>query len=243
MSISWRPVFVTLAILYFQTANSFISKYRYHSPLNAHASLKRKTVIKENQVSEVEARLYDISSGLSPLCSVLLNKKIDAIWHVGIAAFGKEYWLSTHVEEENLSNIEYALGLAPKEVFKFGTTSISQEEFETFLYDTLAVQYNKDSYDVFKHNCNHFADDMLYFLTEKRLPSFINELFENALSNQGKFKAGITYNVTNQVAKLVMIAWERANAGKREYTDKRWQDRTIKELESLAGELKDKQAV
>lgn len=51
----------------------------------------------------VELRVYDISQGYSGLMGQLLRKDIEAIWHVGIGVFGKEYWFSTHIESKALA--------------------------------------------------------------------------------------------------------------------------------------------
>jgi hypothetical protein len=46
----------------------------------------------------VAIRLYDIGNGMQPLISALLRKPMPHIWHVGVSAFGSEYWFSTCIE-------------------------------------------------------------------------------------------------------------------------------------------------
>jgi hypothetical protein len=46
----------------------------------------------------VAIRLYDIGNGMQPLISTLLRKPMPHIWHVGVSAFGSEYWFSTCIE-------------------------------------------------------------------------------------------------------------------------------------------------
>jgi hypothetical protein len=43
-------------------------------------------------------RLYDIGNGMQPVLSAVLRKPMPHIWHVGVAAFGSEYWFSTKIE-------------------------------------------------------------------------------------------------------------------------------------------------
>lgn len=43
--------------------------------------------------SAVEVRVYNIDRyGMSPMASRVLKKEVDGIYHVGITAFGNEYW-------------------------------------------------------------------------------------------------------------------------------------------------------
>lgn len=50
----------------------------------------------------VQLRVYDIGGEVTPMLSALLRKEMEAIWHVGVAAYGKEYWFSTHIESKML---------------------------------------------------------------------------------------------------------------------------------------------
>jgi PPPDE putative peptidase domain len=60
----------------------------------------------------------------------------------------------------DLRNVEFAFGMEPLEVVELGETTRTREEFEAFLSDVLAEDYHADKYDVFHHNCNHFAKDV-----------------------------------------------------------------------------------
>ena len=42
------------------------------------------------------------SQGYAGLMSTLLRKEIEAIWHVGIGVYNKEYWFSTRIESKDL---------------------------------------------------------------------------------------------------------------------------------------------
>jgi len=51
---------------------------------------------------KVELRVYDIGGEVTPMLSALLRKEMEAIWHVGVSVYGKEYWFSTHIESKEL---------------------------------------------------------------------------------------------------------------------------------------------
>eukprot|EP00611_Tribonema_gayanum_P016109 TRINITY_DN280_c0_g1_i1.p1 TRINITY_DN280_c0_g1~~TRINITY_DN280_c0_g1_i1.p1 ORF type:complete len:264 (+),score=49.56 TRINITY_DN280_c0_g1_i1:32-793(+) len=169
---------------------------------------------KDSVKHAVSIRLYDIGNGMQPLISALLRKPMPHIWHVGVAVYGCEYWFSTKIEMMDLRNVEYAFGMVPIHVFDIGETTRTREEFEAYLDDVLAADYHAEKYDVFFHNCNHFANDVSKFLVDKPVPQHVLDMSEEALSSFGKVQTEMTKMVGNKLARYVMVAWGRANRQK-----------------------------
>lgn len=152
------------------------------------------------------------------MLSALLRKEMPAIWHVGVGVYGREYWFSTKIESKDLGDTETAFGMAPVHTYDLGITSVEMDAFEEFLEEELNDRFNLDTYKVFTHNCNHFAQDALEFLTggEVEMPGYILENSDKALEALPKGQALLTKSIANQVARVVMLAWGTANRSKEE---------------------------
>jgi hypothetical protein len=167
--------------------------------------------------NEVQVRVYNIDRyGMSPLAAKALNKNIEAIWHVGVAVFGKEYWYGAIVEAQNLTEVDYAFGFGPTHVYNIGTTDVDPTAFHNWVFDTMSNEYQVETYDCFKHNCHHFANDLVVKLTGKTpedggFPRWCLDHGENALSEQTDLQAKATSWVSNRIAKVMMISWGKYN--------------------------------
>jgi hypothetical protein len=173
---------------------------------------------KPPEFNEVQVRVYNIDRyGMSPLAAKALNKNIEAIWHVGVAVFGKEYWFGAIVEEQSLNDVDYAFGFGPTHVYNIGTTDLDPKEFHDWVFDVQANQYNVESYDCFNHNCHHFANDLVVKLTGKTpdtggFPKWCLEHGEDALSELPKMvNRPATEWISNRIAKVMMISWGKYN--------------------------------
>lgn len=169
--------------------------------------------------SQVEARVYDISGKYKPMLSAVLGYKVEGIWHIGVRVYNKEYWFSTHIEEMVTHDEETGealdvtpFGLTARYTYDLGATTLTQEEFETHLYQQCAPRYGINDYHVLKNNCNHFANEIIGHLTdeEKKVPPFVLELTENALRKFNSVHAAITEVVANKIARVVMLAWGKS---------------------------------
>ena len=56
-----------------------------------------------------------------------------------------------------------------------GRINMPSNETRTFI-ETVASDYNGDTYHLISKNCNHFTDDILWRLTGKRIPGWVNRL-------------------------------------------------------------------
>ena len=119
--------------------------------------------------STVEVRVYNIDRyGMAPMASRVLKKEVEGIYHVGITAFGNEYWYDHQINQIDLGSVEYCFGFGPEHTYDLGTTCMAQEDFEEWLYSEVKDGYTIDKYDCFYHNCHHFANELSLKLTDDR---------------------------------------------------------------------------
>ncbi|GMN44849.1 hypothetical protein TIFTF001_014045 [Ficus carica] len=100
------------------------------------------------------------------------------IFHSGIEVHGKEYGFGAHefpasgvfeVEPRNCPGFIYRCSIS------LGRINMPSNETRTFM-ETVASEYNGDTYHLISKNCNHFTDDILWRLTGKRIPGWVNRL-------------------------------------------------------------------
>jgi len=132
-------------------------------------------------MAKVTAYVYDITQGMAAQMSLpLIGKKIDLVPHTGIAVFGKEYFFGGGPQ---IGIPGQSVPVPVAQVLELGETSKTCEELEAYIRNVLALQHTEQNYDLLKHNCNHYADDVAKFLLDgKGLPSSIVNVAEEALS-------------------------------------------------------------
>lgn len=122
---------------------------------------------------------YDLTQGMAKsFGKMLIGRPVEGIWHTAVVVFGKEYFYGGGIQIGSPKQTPY--GIPVKEV-KFGYTDKDMATFEKYL-KTIDSKFSTDTYDVLKHNCNHFTDNALYYLTGKHLPNAILNQHEQLLS-------------------------------------------------------------
>jgi len=124
-------------------------------------------------MSRVDLYLYDLTQGAAKILSpALLGKQIEGVWHTGIVVFGIEYFFGGGI-------VAAPAGKAvPNMQFKtitLGTTSKSKSDLEIFLR-SIAHKYTQATYQLLRHNCNNFSDEISRFLLGSGIPKFILDL-------------------------------------------------------------------
>ncbi|KAE9464403.1 hypothetical protein C3L33_03676, partial [Rhododendron williamsianum] len=56
-----------------------------------------------------------------------------------------------------------------------GHIKMPPSEFRTFI-ESVASEYHGDTYQLITKNCNHFTDDIVYRMTGKHIPGWVNRL-------------------------------------------------------------------
>jgi len=109
---------------------------------------------------------YDISNGYAQWVppSILGGRHFKGVWHTGIVVFGKEYWYGGKVLSSEPGNTPFPPG--PTRATPLGSTLRTREELEDFLRFEVAPRYTRDKYDVLRHNCNHFTEEVTAFLIQ-----------------------------------------------------------------------------
>lgn len=189
-------------------------------------SLKPIDKIDDLEFNDVQVRVYNIDRwNMSPIAAKALKKNCEAIWHVGVTVFGKEYWYGAIVESQNLTEVDYVFGFGPTHVYNIGKTDLDPEEFDKWVFEDRAREYQVEKYDCFNHNCHHFARDLVLKLTGKTpeqggFPQWCLDHAEQALSELGDEKADQIRWVSNRIAKVMMVSWGKYNRERfKEHTD------------------------
>lgn len=71
----------------------------------------------------------------------------------------------------------------PDETKLLGRTEITEPLFEDFLQSLADETYHGSKYDMFKHNCNNFSNEVAVFLTGKEIPPHILSLPNDILNS------------------------------------------------------------
>ncbi|KAF5285885.1 hypothetical protein FQA39_LY04346 [Lamprigera yunnana] len=124
---------------------------------------------------KVEVYIYDLSRGWAPTISpLLIGKRIDGVWHTSIVVYGREYFFrSQGVESCNPGST--ALG-RPLEIVNLGETQIPYTVFIDYLSGLSESSYGNGTYDLLKHNCNNFSQELAQFLCGASIPKYILDL-------------------------------------------------------------------
>ncbi|KAL1479232.1 hypothetical protein MTO96_052026 [Rhipicephalus appendiculatus] len=124
---------------------------------------------------EVLLYVYDLSKGLAKkLSPALLGKELPGVWHTSIVVRGTEYYFgSTGIDScpagtTTLQN--------PDRVVSLGRTELPHDVFLEYIRDLGKSAYKGSTYNLFRHNCNNFSQDVAMFLTGKSIPREILEL-------------------------------------------------------------------
>lgn len=111
--------------------------------------------------------VYDLSQGMASMYSQsLIGKQVDGIWHTSVIVYDKEYFYGGGVQSDNPGQTPYG---NPLRKIDMGYTQIRQSVFHKFLNE-IAPRFSPSKYDLFKHNCNTFANEVMNFLNGKDIP-------------------------------------------------------------------------
>lgn len=131
-----------------------------------------------NSNNKVIIFLYDLSDGIvKGLSQALLGKEVEGIWHTAVYVYEREYFYAGGINKSQPRKTKF--GKPVKEI-NFGYTHKTKKEFENYL-KSIYSNFTSNNYDLISHNCNHFSDTALYFLTRNHLPSSILKQHEEIL--------------------------------------------------------------
>ncbi|XP_054282569.1 uncharacterized protein LOC128999867 isoform X2 [Macrosteles quadrilineatus] len=125
--------------------------------------------------------VYDLSKGLADqLSTLILGTHIEGVWHTSIVIFGREYFFS----QEGIN--EYPLGVfqsqtvlgEPQKKIVLGYTQVPQSIFQEYIRGLGSGSFRGTQYNLLKHNCNTFSNEVANFLVGIGIPTEILELPE-----------------------------------------------------------------
>jgi len=118
--------------------------------------------------SEVIHYWYDLSNDwakyLSPL---LLGSWEGGLWHTGISVFGREYFYGGRICWGPPGATIWG---RPTRAVRLGLTTKNLDNLREKIFVDLDRKYDRKTYDVLEHNCNHFVEETACFLTGAGIP-------------------------------------------------------------------------
>ncbi|ETL79400.1 hypothetical protein L917_19973 [Phytophthora nicotianae] len=152
-------------------------------------------------MSTVTLHVYDLSHGMArQLSPALLGKTIDGVWHTGVLVFGKEYFFGGGgIQAMAPELVVQRYGMQPVRAITLGETSRTQQQLEQFLREN-SSRFTDATYDLLRHNCNNFSDEVSNFLVGSGIPQYILDLPNEALNSPfGAMLRPMLENMNNQM--------------------------------------------
>ncbi|XP_076670765.1 uncharacterized protein LOC143370048 isoform X2 [Andrena cerasifolii] len=158
--VNWYPVMATVAVL---------ANYQLDEMENA-----------EDVRATVELYIYDLSKGMASMMSnILIGRHIEGIWHTAIVAYGREFFFG-EIGIQSSRPGGTVLG-QPDKVERIGETYLPYSVFLEYINGLGASKFAPGTYNIFKHNCNSFTEEVSSFLADKSIPKYILDLPEEIL--------------------------------------------------------------
>ncbi|XP_059353046.1 uncharacterized protein LOC130697945 isoform X3 [Daphnia carinata] len=135
----------------------------------------------EDETIEVYLHVYDMTRGMAQLMSAaILGKQIDGIWHTGVVVYGREYFFGGQGITSCLPG-ETVLG-QPNQIHPLGATQIPFSIFVDYVRGLADSTFRPDAYNLLRHNCNTFSNELAQFLCGSSIPQHILDLPSEVLS-------------------------------------------------------------
>ncbi|ESU36164.1 Putative peptidase domain protein [Giardia duodenalis] len=127
-------------------------------------------VVTHNLKMKISLHIYDLSQGIAKTVSpMLLGQTIEAVYHTGVVVAETEYYYGAGIQSEPAGQTHFGV---PLQQMEMGETTKTQDEIRAFL-NGVQSRYTESTYNLIEHNCNHFSDEFLQFLCDKKVPEHI----------------------------------------------------------------------
>jgi hypothetical protein len=168
----------------------------------------------------VKCTVYNIGGELTQVLSLTCSKQLPMIPHVGVRLYGTEYFYSDVIESRPVAVMQDMLEDFPQVSFDLGPATVTEAELEEWIAsDALQSQWQPESYNVFDHNCNHFARVICDKVTENGLEESLMRpviaVTEEMLSELPEWRKNLGKGFMNQITRLVVVSWGRATRAKK----------------------------
>uniref|UniRef100_A0A8D8XD82 Desumoylating isopeptidase 1 n=1 Tax=Cacopsylla melanoneura TaxID=428564 RepID=A0A8D8XD82_9HEMI len=132
--------------------------------------------------AEVQLYIYDLSQGMAATFSqMFIQKHIDGIWHTAIVVYGKEIYFGGSGISATTPGTT-VLG-QPLRKETLGVTQVPYEILLDYLNGLASSTFAGHTYNLLRHNCNTFSNELSQFLVGKQIPQYILDLPNEALSS------------------------------------------------------------
>lgn len=132
-------------------------------------------------MTSVKVHAYDLTGGLARQMSMqIIGKQMDAVYHTGIVAFGKEWWFGGGLSSAPPGTTHFG---APLEVIDMGTTNVPEQAFMDWLKSVEPTRFSPQHYNLLSHNCNTFTDEAARFLVGKAIPTKITGMLKEVMES------------------------------------------------------------
>ena len=174
----------------------------------------------------VRITIYSIGGAMTGVLGKSVNKEFPLIPHVGVRVRGREHFYSDHVEERPSAVMN---ALMPAEQYQqitldIGTTDKDDAAIEAWLKEAEG-SFNAENYDLWKRNCNHFAEEFVPFLLpdleQERLDVLLKPVLDftdSMLDNLPEWRQNLGTVFMNQLSRLVVVSWGRVVKDEKEKT-------------------------
>ncbi|XP_069949888.1 uncharacterized protein [Cherax quadricarinatus] len=108
------------------------------------------------------------------------GKQIEGIWHTGVVAYGREYFFGSGGIESCRPG-GTILG-DPDKIEELGHSQVPYQLFLEYIFGLGEGNYKPGAYDLLKHNCNNFSDEVSQFLCGHGVPKHILQLPDEVLN-------------------------------------------------------------
>lgn len=134
----------------------------------------------EDMRTTVELYIYDLTKGMAAMMSrLLIGRQLDGIWHTAIVAYGREYFFGpAGIQSVRPGGTELR---EPQKIEKLGETYLPYSVFLEYINGLGTSTFAPGTYNLFKHNCNYFTEELSNFLVGKGIPKYILDLPEEIL--------------------------------------------------------------
>eukprot|EP00096_Caligus_rogercresseyi_P007093 TRINITY_DN2448_c0_g1_i1.p1 TRINITY_DN2448_c0_g1~~TRINITY_DN2448_c0_g1_i1.p1 ORF type:complete len:434 (+),score=123.00 TRINITY_DN2448_c0_g1_i1:175-1476(+) len=133
-------------------------------------------------MSSVELYIYDLSGGLAKNLGSSFGLDIDGIWHTSIVVYGVEWFFGAGGIENVEPPATTELG-PPLKVIPLGRTEFSKTEFMSLLSQLSHGKFKTGSYELLRHNCNNFSQELAELLCGASIPRYILDLPNHVLGS------------------------------------------------------------
>lgn len=165
--------------------------------------------------ARVRIGIYDIGGSVTKVLGASANKQFPLIPHVGVRVNGREHFYSDHVENRasGVMAVMMPRETYPQVFFDLGVTGRSEAEIVAWLAGAEA-RFSPETYDLWKCNCNHFAQEFAEFLLPgvgfpQPLMAPVLDFTDSMLDNLPEWRRAMGDVFMNQLSRFVVVSWGR----------------------------------